>query len=82
MHDAKIISIIVGKLITDCKCTRSMCEFTDVIMLQEHWLPPFDLHKLYNISPDFTSFASSAMSQAVKCDILKGRPFGGVAILV
>ena len=51
-------------------------------MLQEHWLPPFDLHKLDSISPNFTSFASSAMSETIKCDILKCRPYGGVAFLV
>ena len=60
----------------------SLCSHSDIIMIQEHWLPPFDLFKLDTISSEFTSFASSAMTHAVQSDILKGRPFGGVAILV
>ena len=61
---------------------RSICDSADIVMLQEHWLPPFDLHALDNVNSDFTAFASSAMSQAVKSDILKGRPYGGVAFLI
>jgi len=60
----------------------SLCSHSDIIMVQEHWLPPFDLFKLDTISSEFTSFAASAMRHAVKGNILKGRPFGGVAILV
>ena len=45
-------------------------------------LPPFDLFKLDTISSEFTCFAASAMTHAVKGDILKCRPFGGVATLV
>jgi len=60
----------------------SICDSADIIMLQEHWLPPFDLHTLDNVSSDFTGFASSAMSQAVTSDILKSRPYGGVAFLI
>jgi len=61
---------------------RGICDSADIIMLQEHWLPPFDLHILDNVNCDFTAFASSAMSQAVKSDILKCRPYGGVAFLI
>ena len=60
---------------------RTLCENSDIITLQEHWLPPFDLHKLDSISSNFTPYASSAMSETIKYDILKGRPYSGVAFL-
>jgi len=58
----------------DYPLLRSIRDSADIIMLQEHWLPPFHLHALDNVNSDFTAFASSAMSQAVKSNILKGRP--------
>lgn len=61
---------------------KQNCSSADVIFVQEHWLPPCDLHKLQNISDDFICFSSSAMCNVIDRGILVGRPFGGVAILV
>ena len=54
----------------------------DVIMVQEHWLTPDNLHKLDNISPDYFIFGSSAMNERVCAGPLYGRPFGGTAMLI
>ena len=61
---------------------KQLCSSADLIFLQEHWLPPSDLHRLQNISDDFICFSSSAMGYAIDRGVLVGRPFGGVAILV
>ena len=55
---------------------------SDVIFVQEHWFPPFDLNKIQNFSNDFTSFGISAMEDRVESDVLFGRPYGGVCILL
>jgi len=54
----------------------------DVIMVQEHWLTPDNLHKLDNISTDYFIFGSSAMNERVCSGPLYGRPFGGTAMLI
>jgi len=54
----------------------------EIIFVQEHWLTPPNMGLLNNISVDYTSFGISAMDKEVNSTILKGRPYGGVAILV
>ena len=54
----------------------------NVIFLQEVWLAPALMHKIQNLSPDYVCYGSSAMQQAVSTGLLRGRPFGGVNILV
>ena len=61
---------------------KQICSTADVIFIQEHWLPPCDLHRLQNISDDFICFSSSAMGNVIDRGVLVGRPSGGVAILV
>ena len=58
-----------------------LCLSCDVIFLQEHWLTSSDCHKL-NVNDDFVLFFSSAMDSVVSAGVLKGRPFGGVCILI
>jgi len=52
----------------------------DVLMLQEHWLT--NMHKSDDEFPQYVCFGSSAMCTSVKSGILRGRPFGGVMVLV
>jgi hypothetical protein len=59
-----------------------LCTFCDIIMLQEHWALPQDIAKINNVDANFIGFSSSAMSHAISKGILRGRPFGGVGILV
>jgi len=59
-----------------------LCEDHDVIFLQEHWLAPFDLSRLDSICSKMICFATSAMDGKISSGCLRGRPFGGVAVLV
>ena len=56
-----------------------LCDTHDFVLLQEHWLLPFELNILNNIHPDFLSHGLSAVD--VTSDVLIGRPYGGTAIL-
>jgi len=53
-----------------------------VVFVQEHWLTPFNMHKIIKSSNNYTGFGISAMEMAVSHSVLRGRPFGGVATLV
>ena len=54
----------------------------DVICVQEHWLGSHDGHKLINLNDDFTVIVSFAVDYILGNGVLKGRPFGGVAIFI
>lgn len=58
---------------------RQLCDTYDIVMLQEHWLLPHELSMLSSIHPEFLSVAKSSVS--ISSDILRGRPYGGTAIL-
>jgi len=51
----------------------------DIVLLQEHWLLPFDFGFLSDINDAFLAFGLSAVD--IGSDILNGRPYGGTAIL-
>jgi len=53
----------------------------DVFIIQEHWLTPSNLNK-FDMCSDYFSFGSSAMNSSVESGIIRGRPFGGVMILI
>ena len=59
-----------------------LCQSCNLIFVQEHWLLPSDLERLTAVDCRFTSVSSSAMEDTIGRGILRGRPFGGVAILV
>ncbi|CAK1582534.1 unnamed protein product [Parnassius mnemosyne] len=56
-----------------------MCQKVDIVALQETWLLPFDIPYLAKIHQDFEYTGKSAVN--ISEGILKGRPYGGVAIL-
>ena len=58
---------------------RQLCDQSDVVLLQEHWLLPNELDYLSNIHPDFHSHAASAVD--LSQGLLAGRPYGGTAVL-
>ena len=58
-------------------CT--LCTTHDIVLLQEHWLLPGDLSMLNNVDNNFIGIGVSAVDTGT--DILKGRPYGGTAIL-
>jgi len=53
-----------------------------LLRLQEHWLTPSKLHLFHKHFPGYFFSGSSAMSNIIETGMLRGRPFGGVAILV
>jgi len=52
----------------------------DVVFVQEHWLSSINMHNLLSMSTNYYCLSTSAMEQSIQCGILRGRPFGGVAI--
>lgn len=58
-----------------------LCRFHDIIFIQEHWLLSCDLYKL-EVNDDFVVYSSSAMDSVISRGVLRGRPFGGVGILI
>jgi len=58
---------------------RQLCDTSSVVMLQEHWLLPHELGMLSVIHPEFLAAATSSVD--ISRDILRGRPYGGTAIL-
>ena len=53
----------------------------DVILLQEHWFTSANLPQLVSFQGYF-SFGLSAMNHVVEAGVLRGRPYGGVAVLI
>ena len=53
----------------------------DIFLIQEHWLTPANLCKL-DIFSSYAAFGCSAMTDTIESGILRGRPFGGVSILI
>ena len=59
-----------------------LCSNYDIIFCQEHWLSPDFLFKLSDVATDFVCFSNSAMTDCVNNSILRGRPYGGLAVLI
>ncbi|XP_045455984.1 uncharacterized protein LOC123665768 [Melitaea cinxia] len=58
---------------------RDLCVYADVIALQETWLLGHDLPLLGSVSDNFEYTSKTAVDTTV--GILRGRPYGGVALL-
>ena len=56
-----------------------LCESYDIVLLQEHWLLPFEMDTLSNFHGDFLATGSSAVD--ISQNIFVGRPYGGTGIL-
>jgi exonuclease III len=63
------------------ECLKDLCTCFDFIFLQEHWLCSEDLDRL-TVNDDFVVYGCSAMDEVICKGPLRGRPFGGLAILV
>jgi len=57
----------------------NLSELYEIVFIQEHWLLPFELGLLNSIHDDFIGIGVSAVD--ITSDLLKGRPYGGTAIL-
>jgi exonuclease III len=64
---------------------QSLCDHKDLnidcILIQEHWLTPNNLGKIKSFN-NYSFYGISAMEKAVSISVLKGRPYGGVGILI
>ena len=58
---------------------QKLCESSDIVFLQEHWLFPSDLVSLNHIHNDYTSFGLSSIDPSAS--LMTGRPYGGVAVM-
>jgi len=58
---------------------QQLCDNHELVLIQEHWLMPDELHLLSNIHVDFLACGSSAVDTFR--DILIGRPYGCTAVL-
>ena len=56
-----------------------LCATCDIILLQETWLLPSELHLLTTLHPEFSARGISAVN--ITDDVLRGRPHGGLAVL-
>jgi len=62
---------------------KDLFAVSDVVFIQEHWLSSDHLSKLNMLTSRFLCFSKSAMDSAVSStDILRGRPFGGLAVFI
>ena len=79
----KVISFNLHGFNQGCSALNDLIESVnpDIFMLQEHWLTPPNLNK-FDIFTDYFTFGCSAMAKSVESGMLKGRPFGGVMIMV
>ena len=66
-----------GEPILNELCTNVL---PDIIFVQEHWLSSVNMARLLSISNNYYCLCSSAMENTIQSGILRGRPFGGVAI--
>ena len=61
---------------------KDLCLGNDLIFVQEHWLLSQHLSKFNSVSDSFLFYGVSAMDTVCSQGILRGRPFGGVGVLV
>ena len=53
-----------------------------LVFVQESWLSNANINKINSFSNNYTAFGISAMESALGQSVLRGRPWGGVSILV
>ena len=51
----------------------------DIVIISEHWLWPFELHKMQNIHPNMTATASADKRLNPECNLTRGC--GGIGII-
>ena len=75
MHGFNQGAVVIDDLINSSDCP-------DVILLQENWLTPVNVHLLGEKFPTHFAIGKSAMSDRVSEGPLLGRPYGGVSTLI
>ena len=80
MAQISIVSYNCKNIKTSISDVYELCKNYKIVLLQEHWLPKQELSFLNSIHPEFISFGVSAFDYGN--GLLRGRPYGGIAILV
>lgn len=75
----KIYSFNCKSVTRSVDSVKSLCRTADFVCLQETWLMPHDIPFLGTIDSDFAFTGKSAVDTSK--GLLRGRPYGGVAIL-
>ncbi|XP_053618243.1 uncharacterized protein LOC128679811, partial [Plodia interpunctella] len=75
----KMISFNCKNVVRSVDCVRSLCQKADIVALQETWLLPHDIQFLGSIDDNFAFTGNSAVDTSA--GVLRGRPYGGVALL-
>ncbi len=75
----KIVSFNCRSLKKSLVEIQELCDTHDIVLLQEHWLLPFELSMLNTIHSSYVANGQSAVN--LSDDVLSGRPYGGTAIL-
>lgn len=78
-NKAKFVTFNCRSLVRSMDCIRTLCKSSHLIALQETCLLPHDIPLLGAVDRDFEYIGKSAVD--VSAGVLRGRPFGGVAIL-
>lgn len=79
MATTKLVSFNCKCVRRSIECIRRLCCTADIIALQETWLLPHDIPFLGTINDSFSFTGKSAVDTSA--GILRGRPYGGVALL-
>lgn len=75
----KMISFNCKSLKRSVECIKNWCKYVDIIALQETWLLPHEISILGHLDLGFSYVGKSAVDTSL--GILRGRPYGGVALL-
>jgi len=59
----------------------NLCEISDVIAVEEHWLSDNKLNLVSSVHPDFVRYGVNSMNRLLQTKIYADRPFGGVGLL-
>jgi len=79
LTSVNVVSYNCRSLKNSVQVVKDLCKTSDIVLLQEHWLLPQDLHLLSELDDDFLAFGTSPVN--TEEGILQGRPYGGVAVL-
>ena len=59
-----------------------MYKNNDIIFVKEHWLQSSQLHMFNSIDQHFVFYGKSSMDTRIASGMIRGRPFGGVGVLL
>ena len=76
----KVVTYNCQGLKNRLQVVSELCQQYNFIFLQETWLFNYELHILSTICHDFEGFGISSIDTSK--GIVRGRPYGGMAILV